>query len=187
MPQPVPLQTYVEAISLGTGGGGGGGGGGSGMQMQSSVTPTGVRPGTVFSVPQLGSVDPDAILLTMNGLTFTQVVTPAAEDEFSLLGTTVTTFISVQSTDKLIAWLWYSSVGTMNSNVTPTGPLPGTDFVVPTLGGVGPTAIIAVLNGLVLNQVSSPAANDEFSLSGVTLTTFITVTSTDKFKVFLWY
>jgi hypothetical protein len=75
----------------------------------------------------------------------------------------------------------------MLANVTPTGTRPTTAFTVPQLAGADPVAILAVLNGLVLDQVGSPAANDECSLVGTTLTTVRTITSTDKLKVFLWY
>ena len=74
-----------------------------------------------------------------------------------------------------------------SANVTPTGTRPTTSFTVPQLNGVNPTGSLVVLNGLVLDKVTTPAANDEYSLSGTTLTTFLSVTSTDKFKVFLWY
>jgi hypothetical protein len=76
----------------------------------------------------------------------------------------------------------------MAANVTPTGTRPGTSFTVPQLAGVDPTAILAVVNGLVLDQVAgAPAAVDECRLVGTTLTTGLTVTATDKFKVYLWY
>jgi Repeat of unknown function (DUF5907) len=75
-----------------------------------------------------------------------------------------------------------------SANVTPTGTRPGTAFTVPQLGGANPVAILAVLNGLVLDQVTgAPAAVDEFRLVGTALTTSITVLAADKFKVFLWY
>jgi hypothetical protein len=75
-----------------------------------------------------------------------------------------------------------------SSNVTPTGTRPGTSFTVPQLSGANPVAIVAVLNGLVLDQVTgAPAAVDEFRLVGTTLTTSISVLAADKFKVYLWY
>jgi len=74
-----------------------------------------------------------------------------------------------------------------NGNVVPTGTLPGTSFTVPQLGGQNPSLILVVLNGLVLDRVTTPVNVDEFSLVGQTITTARTITSADKFKAFLWY
>jgi surface antigen len=162
-------------------------GGGGSSTLSANVTPTGSRPGTSFTVPQLNGNNPTGIILMLNGVVLDQVTTPATGDEFSLSGVTVTTYRSIVSTDKFKAWVWYTDVSAFTGNVTPTGTRPTTSFTVPQNAGVNPTGIVAILNGLVLDQVTTPAANDECSLSGTTFTTYRTITSTDKLKVQLWY
>jgi hypothetical protein len=81
-----------------------------------------------------------------------------------------------------VVWQVAAATITMQGNVVPTGTRPGTTFTLP----ITPTVMMASLNGLILQKVGSPAANDEYSQTGASMTTFYTVTAADKLVVWLW-
>ncbi len=153
------------------------GGGGGGALTRDNLTPNETETGTSWT---LAGAPVGNILLFLNGEFLFEVGTNATDDEFEISGTAVTTSYALVAGDRLTAW-YASAAAWTRDDLTPLETETGTSW---TLANTPVGDILLYLNGEFLFQVASAATDDEFQISGTSVTTSYALVAGDRLSAF---
>jgi len=163
-PQDAATKAYVDAQVLAVEGGAAGGA----MTFQ-DFTPNLTETGTAW-VLAATPTSPDNVSIFLNGLKIDRVAATPNANQYTLSGTTLTTGRTLVAGESLEGFFRVSTTTAVFDDLTPLLTETGTSWTL-SQTPVDATQISLFLNGANLRQVTSGPTSNQYTISGVNITT----------------